>query len=63
MSWQDVKDWVNSMNQHELNQSAIIYTSEFVKSDGRHSNEQKIVGTKKKRIGESHVPRMIAESA
>ena len=64
MSWQDVKDWVDSMDAKELAQAAFIYTSVFIRPGGNHSDEQKIVGTRTKtQYGGFEAPRLIAETA
>ncbi len=64
MSWQDVKDWLHSMNEKELAQPAFVYTRDHLTTGGNHTNEEKIVGTKTKRLNtEFEAPRLIGESS
>lgn len=64
MSWGDVKEWLDSMDEKELAQPAYIYREEFGRQNGwSHTTEEQIVGTKTKTLNTGfETPRLIGET-
>ena len=63
MSWQDIKDWLNTMDEMELAQPAFVFRNEFMRADGYHSSDEKIIGTTSKKTNTGFLaPRLIGET-